>query len=107
MRTRPSLLIRSPLFVRSALIGCGLLLLSGCGSSRTGELEEKLARAEQAAQRAETAQKAAENAAKRAAASGGTTMTQDAPSEAERDMDKASQDPNSAYFDNTVETPEG
>lgn len=101
MRTRPSLLIRS------ALTGCAFVLLSGCGSDRSGELEEKLARAEQAAVRAEAAQKAAENAAKRASATSGTTMTQDPPSEAERDMDKASQDPNSAYFDNAAPAPEG
>ena len=104
MRTRPSLIIRS------ALAGCAIVLLSGCGSDRAGELEEKLARAEQAAQRAEAAQKAAENAAKKAVAfsnSGGSSMAQDPPSDAERDMEKASQDPNSAYYDNAAPAPEG
>ncbi|MCW1403550.1 hypothetical protein OKA06_14985 [Novosphingobium sp. MW5] len=101
MRKRLSTLLRS------AVIGGTLVLLSGCGS-RAGELDEKIARAEQAAQKAEAAQKAAELAAQKAVAFSKTSsMTQDSPSEAERDMDKASQDPNSAYFDNTIATPEG
>ncbi|MFM5906678.1 MAG: hypothetical protein ACKOPO_03670 [Novosphingobium sp.] len=102
---------KSPfLSLRSAAICGAILLLSGCGSGRAGELEEKLARAEQAAIRAETAQKAAEKAAQKAIAfsgqSSGNSRPADPPSEAERDMEKASQDPNSPYYDNSVSRPE-
>lgn len=102
MRQRPST------HVRAALIGGALILLSGC-NSRAGDLEEKLARAEQAAQRAEAAQKAAETAAKTAVAfsNKSNSMSQDPPAETQDETDKDSQDPNSAYFDNTAGTPEG
>ncbi|MFM5930532.1 MAG: hypothetical protein ACKOPQ_06460 [Novosphingobium sp.] len=98
---------KSPfLTLRSAALCGAILVLSGCGSSRAGELEEKLARAEQAAIRAENAQKAAEKAAQKAIAfsgqSSGSSRPADPPSEAERDMEKASQDPNSPYYDNSI-----
>ncbi|PLK25646.1 hypothetical protein [Novosphingobium sp. TH158] len=97
--------------LRMTLAGLSLALLAGCGSGRSGDLEEKLARAEQAAQRAEAAQKAAETAAQKAVAfgskSGGFGPDDNPPSEAERADEKASMDPNSAYFDNSVGSPEG
>lgn len=90
---------------RIALAGC-LLLVSAC-SSRDSALDEKIQRAEQAALRAEEAQKRAEAAAQKSvtfASHSGISEEKvpDAPSAAERNMEKASQDPNSPYFDNNV-----
>lgn len=84
---------------------CGTLMLAACGSSDRS-LEEKLQRAEQAAQRAELAQQKAEKAAQKAVVyvEHKGYNGPDAPSPAERDMEKASQDPNSAYFDPRVNT---
>lgn len=105
MSNRPSYTIRS------AALACSILLLSGCGSGRAGELEEKLQRAEQAAKRAEAAQKAAETAAQKAAAFGGRSSAPaenpDPPPSVERDMDRSAQDSNSAFNDDSAEQPEG
>lgn len=90
---------------RLALAGC-VLLVSACSGSQSA-MDEKIQRAEQAAERAEEAQKRAEAAAQKSvtfASHAGINdeKVPDAPSAAERNMEKASQDPNSPYFDNNV-----
>ncbi len=93
----------------SVCAAAGLMLLSGCGVSRDKEMAEKMQQLEQSVMRAESAAVAAEKSAKNAEVYSRQRPATDAgpASDAERDMEKASQDPDSAYFNAEADKPEG
>lgn len=101
-------------WLRATVLAAGIVLpalaLSGCGQSRDRELSERLMAAQNAADRAETASAAAQRAAAQVASGGGANqmvLADELPAddEAQTDDEKASENSDSAMFDNDIISP--